>query len=87
MAGTPDFRRSSLALAPLLSQRHGKAPARWHVVNKPGPQSGRQAVREPSPPGPLNATPPTHCHPGRGRTVYQEVSIRRFPIAVSGNVW
>ena len=37
--------------------RHGEAPASWHVVRKPSPR-GRQAVKEPSPPGPLNATTP-----------------------------
>ena len=40
VAGTPDFRRSSLALAPLLSHDHGKAPASRHVVRKPDPQTG-----------------------------------------------
>jgi hypothetical protein len=37
VAGTPDSRRSSLALAPLLSHDHGKAPASRHVVRKPDP--------------------------------------------------
>jgi hypothetical protein len=49
VAGTPDSRRSSLALAPLLSHDHGKAPASRHVVRKPDPcNRGRQAVKEPA---------------------------------------
>ena len=44
-----------MALAPLLSPRHGKDPTGWHVVLKPG-HNGRQAVRVASPIGPLNAT-------------------------------
>jgi hypothetical protein len=34
---------------------------------EPGPAAGRQAESRASPPGPLNATNPAHCHPGQAR--------------------
>ncbi len=59
-----------MALTPLLSH----ATAGWHVVRKPNP-AGRQAVREPGQPGPLNATASAHFHPGQARTVYRKSQL------------
>ena len=78
MAGTPDFRRNSLALAPLLSHDHGKAPASRHVVRKPDPQTGAGRRIESQPAGTSQRYVLTHFHPGQARTVLPQVSIRRI---------
>ncbi len=70
--GTPDSRTSSLALAPLLSHTTGEAPARRHVVRKPGPARGAGRRLESQPTGTSQRYAPTHCHPGQARTVYQK---------------
>ena len=51
--------------------RHGKDPTGRHLVIKPGRSRGRQAVREPGPSDPLNAT-------AHNRNAYPNSSIRRF---------
>src|SRR6185437_3802967 len=72
VAGTPNSR--TLAALASFEPRHGEAPASRHVVRKPA-RAGRQAAPEPRQPGPLNATTPTHCHPGQDRTVYQKSQL------------
>src|SRR6185437_7175059 len=72
VAGTPNSR--TLAALASFEPRHGEAPASRHVVRKPA-RAGRQAAPEPRQPGPLNATTPTHCHPGQGRTVYPKSQL------------
>jgi hypothetical protein len=57
-AGTPNFRELAGARAS-FEPRHGEAPARWHVVKKPGPTKGPAGGYRASPPGPLNATTPS----------------------------
>jgi hypothetical protein len=44
VAGTPNSRDNIGASRSSFEPRHGEAPARWHVVNKPSPARGRQAV-------------------------------------------
>jgi hypothetical protein len=83
VAGTPDFRRNSLALAPLLSHDHGKAPASRHVVRKPDPQTGAGRRIESQPAGTSQRYVLTHFHPGQARTVLPQVSIRRIFLAKS----
>ena len=57
MAGMPTSRTVASVRAS-FEPRYGEVPAGWHVVKKPGHTGGRQAVREPAQPGPLNATKP-----------------------------
>src|SRR5215468_5784739 len=57
--------------------RHGETPAGWHVVRKPGPAQGRQAVREPAHQG-LSTLRPDSLPSRPGRTAYPKVSIRRL---------
>jgi hypothetical protein len=46
VAGTPNSRDDTGASRSSFEPRHGEAPARWHVVNKPSPATGRQAAVE-----------------------------------------
>src|SRR5207253_11237065 len=62
--------------------RHGETPAGWHVVRKPDPQ-GRQADREPGPPGPLNGTTRLTSIPAQARTVTE--SLNWADIACQGD--
>src|SRR5215471_9260576 len=59
-----------MALAPLLSHATARPRPAGTSFESQTPQEGRQAVREPGQPGPLNATSQAHCHPGQARTVY-----------------
>src|SRR5262249_2777759 len=58
--GPPQF-QDLRGVPPFLEPRHGEAPASRHVVRKPA----QQAVREPAPPGPLNATTRLTAIPAR----------------------
>jgi len=73
-AGKPDSRKPDRALAPLLSHaaaRPRRAGTSFESqAHNPGPAGGSRA----STPGPLNATTPTHFHPGQAATSTQSLN-------------